>query len=192
MASPGGGAKKLDIMFCFVVLCVQEVEMMEKIIGQRRSGTHTDGMRGLSIPILRKMLVDMECMRCGAYCFHENLIIHHINENYKDHYLNNLAVLCKRCHRAVHTCEDKRRNGSGETSRHRYRTNSRSYGKMSYEERFNKKHSKIGGVEGFRRLYRNREVSTTEIGHHMGVSRERVRQIAIRLGERTRREGEGR
>ena len=146
-----------------------------------RQGSKKHGLSGLSIPLLRKLVGSQPCMKCGRPMARRNLVIHHINENHRDHYINNLAIICRSCHRWVH------RGGNGQVGAYRYRTNPRAYGSNDYTAKFDLRWREIGGVGGFKKLYGNDDISTHEIGRLMGgISRERVRQLALRLGIPTR------
>jgi len=146
-----------------------------------KQGSKKHGLRGLSISKLRNLIGDMSCMRCGRGKTSKDLVIHHADENVRNNYLNNLCVICKHCHKEVH------QGGNGQVGAHRYRTTPRRYGR-DYEERFNEEWAIIGGVSGFRELYGNEEITTERIGWKMGgISRERIRQMAMRLGIPTRR-----
>jgi len=48
---------------------------------------------------------DCKCEVCGEKAF----CIHHIDESYDNHDLDNLAVLCKKCHTILHTADKKKK-----------------------------------------------------------------------------------
>jgi hypothetical protein len=159
--------------------------------GTARKGKHPKGQRGLSIRKMRDLFAQrLNCMRCNQLMRGMDLMVHHIDGNYRNNYLNNLTVICRRCHREVHAVGSS--NGTGAVHRHRLMAQARrkgtpcKWGSPEWAEkvaaRREKRLEKVGGIEGFKYLWLDPSNTLQAIGDLLGVCRERVRQYGIALG----------
>jgi hypothetical protein len=153
-----------------------------------------NGRKRLDYPSLKKLLREpLSCMWCGVEGNLGEIHLHHINLNPRDNRLTNLSVVCRFCHKELH-----RRDGKSKGPRYytEYRREPyklidplRKWGGLNAEERFNKMHAEKGGVAKLKEMYEDRTISVAEIGLHFRITRERVRQIIIKLGWPARKHG---
>lgn len=61
----------------------------------KRNGRYKDGSQST---LYRTMIEKDKCSRCGNA---EHLVIHHRNGNHQDNHLENLQVLCEKCHNST-------------------------------------------------------------------------------------------
>ena len=58
--------------------------------------------------ILRLRISKFKCEDCGITIedywkkFHRTLLIHHVDENHSNNDINNVKILCQRCHNRIH------------------------------------------------------------------------------------------
>jgi hypothetical protein len=82
-------------------------------------------------PILLSM--EQKCNMCLATT---KLLVHHIDGDYKNNNLSNIAIICRGCHNRVHVRNPKGRINIGKENRHLHIGNSYRRGiKASYETR---------------------------------------------------------
>lgn len=77
----------------------QPPEMVERRVSKIRGSNHYLWKGGLSRRPYRKMKKKTACERCGDTF---QLLIHHKNGDHYDNQLDNLEVLCNRCHSSLH------------------------------------------------------------------------------------------
>lgn len=140
-------------------------------------------IKRINIDVLRGLIPEagMNCMACGSPTEKGNIHIHHINLDSTDDRLRNISFICRICHHAAHTTSDMgwRRSVYPIEPNRKYPKNKL---KISWEDRFELRFSHLGGVEGFKKIYSDGDVSLSEIGIKYGCVRERIRQYAVRLG----------
>lgn len=159
--------------------------------GPTRKGKHPKGQRGLSIRKMRDLFAQrLNCMRCNKLMRGMDLMVHHIDGNYRNNYLNNLTVICRPCHREVHAVGSS--NGTGAVHRHRLTAQARrkddacKWGSPEWNAkvaaRREKRLEKVGGIQGFKNLWHDPSNTLQAIGDQLGLCRERVRQYGVALG----------